>query len=308
MTAGEKRKFSRNMQFEVSSRAIGVACFKLLGAILGPCAVVLMLSIGAYLHFHGNGHAGYALAATPLMGARLSGLDWRTASDREVSRVMDRHRGDERGHSMRGFGPRRKRNEVAPGLTSYRDGWYYDSFTVAAGAAFPVVNSFATAQGAGGKTLAQTNLTGQGGQLPQGQTILIRSIRIYISNTTVPADFQNILSNVSVEFKVNNTPIYQTVPGWFPAGYGAITTAVANVGTVPAGTAPVVSTTNGMPMQTAAYELKFPYSLESGLNFTVIWTPQTAFNMVAAAATNPLGVGTTIVVFLEGEKQQIVVS
>ena len=217
-------------------------------------------------------------------GFRGSELQWRNATDQEVARLVEssRHRGDEKSHSIRGFGPRRKRNEVAPNLTSYRDGWFWDSFTVAAGAAFPVTNMFQVAQGNGGKTLAQTNLTGQGGQLPSGQTLLVRYIRIYISNITVPADFQNILSLCSVEFKVNNTPIYQVTPGFFPAGYGAITSAVSQVGTAPAGTAVVVSTTNGMPVQTTAYELKFPYQLESALNFTLLWTPQTAFNMTAS--------------------------
>ena len=152
---------------------------------------------------------------TTVMKARLSDLQWRNATDREVSRLVSRSRGDDRAHSRRGFGPHRKRNEVAPNLTSYRDGWYWDSFTVAAGAAFPVTNMFATPQGSGGKTLAQTNLTGQGGQLPSGQTLLIRYIRVYISNVTVPADFQNILSNCSVQFKVNNTPIYQFTPGFY---------------------------------------------------------------------------------------------
>ena len=244
-------------------------------------------------------------------GFRLSDLNFREATDKEVSRLVERtrRRGGDEMHSARGFGKYgRRRNEIAPGLTSYRDGWYYDTFSVAAGAAFPVTNMFATAQGAGGKTLAQTNLTGQGGQLPAGQTLLMRSIRIYISNTTTPADFQNILSNCSVEFKVDNTPIYQTTPGWFPAGFGGITTAVANVGTVPSGTAAVASTTNGQPLQTAVYDFKFPYQIESQVNFTVLWTPQTAFNMVAGTGTNPLGVGTTIAVFLEGEKQKIVVS
>ena len=243
-------------------------------------------------------------------GFRGSDLAWRSATDREIARLVNRsrYRGEEHSHSTRGFGPRRKRNEVAPGLTSYRDGWYYDTFTVAAGAAFPVTNMFATAKGASGKTLAQTNLTGQGGQLPAGQTLLIRYIRIYISNVTVPADFQNILSNCSVQFQVDNTPIYQTTPGFLPAGYGGVTTAVSNVGTVPSGTAAVVSTTNGMPVQTAAYEFKYPYTLESQLNFTVLWTPETAFNMTAGTSTNPLGVGAAIVVTLDGEKQKIVVS
>jgi hypothetical protein len=250
------------------------------------------------------------MQATSIMGTRASDLNWRNATDREVSRLVNRsrNRGDEHAHSTRGFGPRRKRNEVAPNLTSYRDGWYWDSFTVAAAAAFPVTNMFAVAKGSGGKTLAQTNLTGQGGQLPAGQSLLIRYIRLYISNVTVPADFQNILSNCSVQFLVDNTPIYQVTPGFFAAGYGGITTAVSNVGVLPAGSAVVASTTNGMPVQTAAYEFKFPYLLESQLNFTLLWTPETAFNMGAASGINPLGVGTTIVATLDGEKQKIVVS
>lgn len=245
---------------------------------------------------------------TILGGVRAGDLRWRNASDQEISRLVSRQRGEDRSHSQRGFGPRRKRNEVYPGATSYRDGWYWDSYSVNAGAAFPTTNMFATPQGSGGKTLAQTNLTGQGGQLPSGQVLLIRYIRIYIANTTVPVDFQNILNNCSVEFKVNNTPIYQALPGFFPAGFGAVTTAVANVGTVPSGSAAVVSTTNGFPVQTATYEFKFPYQLESALNFTLLWTPQTAFNMAASSGVNPLGVGTTIVCVLDGEKQQIVVS
>ncbi|HKN25305.1 MAG TPA: hypothetical protein VJX72_10700 [Candidatus Acidoferrum sp.] len=241
-----------------------------------------------------------------LMGVRASDLKFRDATNEEVSRLVNRHRGGEQ-RSERGFGPRRKRNEVAPGLTSYRDGWYWDSFSVAAAAAFPVTNMFATPQGSGGKTLAQTNLTGQGGQLPSGQVLLMRYIRIYISNVTVPADFQNILTNCSVEFKVDNTPIYQALPGFFPAGFGGATLAVGNLGTLPSGTASVVSTSNGFPVQTATYEFKYPYTLESALNFTLLWTPQTAFNMVAASGVNPIGVGTSIVCVLDGEKQKIVV-
>jgi hypothetical protein len=193
-------------------------------------------------------------------------------------------------------------------LSAQRDNWFYDQFTVAAGAAFPTTNMFATPQGQSSKTLAQTNLTGQGGQLPAGYTLSINSIRIYISNLTVPADFQNILTNCSVEFKVNNVPIYQTTPGWFPAGYGGVTLAGGNLGVLPTGTVSFLSTTNGFPHQTAVYDFKYPYGLESQLNFTVLWTPQTAFNMTAATGVNPVGVGTTITVTLEGIYQKIVVS
>lgn len=240
----------------------------------------------------------------------LSELKWRGASDQEVRDQIRgaRRRGAELTRSERGFGYRRCRNEVLPGQTAARDGWIYDSFTVAAGAAFPVTNMFATPQGQSGKTLAQTNLTGQGGQLPAGTTLVINSIRIYIANTTVPADFQNIANDVSIQFLVNNVPIYQTIPIWFPAGFGGVTLAVGNLGTLPSGTASVVSSTNGFPHQTAVYDFKYPYSLESQLNFTMLWTPNTAFNMAASSGVNPVGVGTTIYCFLEGYKQGVVVS
>lgn len=309
MTAGQKRKFHRNMEFQRSSRSVGIVALNLV-AFLGPIGLVLLVAFFWYAHSHGSNHALTAgVSGLTVAGFRLGDLKFRNASPEQVKFLEER--GRRRGsdlRSERGFGYRRHRNEVFPGSTSYRDNWYYDSFTVAAGAAFPVTNMFATAQGAGGKTLAQTNLTGQGGQLPSGQTLLIRSVRIYISNTTVPADYQNILSNCSVQFKVNNVPIYQCTPGWLPAGYGGVTTAVGNVGTVPAGSAAIASTTNGFPHQTAVYDFKYPYSLESQLNFTVLWTPETAFNMVAGSGTNPLGVGTSIVVTLEGECQKIVVS
>jgi hypothetical protein len=242
-----------------------------------------------------------------LMGARLSDLKFRDATPEQLAELNRRRRGGEN-RSIRGFGPHRRRNEVLPGTFAARDKWYWDTFTVAAAAAFPTTSMFATAQGYSGKTLAQTNLTGQGGQLPAGQTLNIRSIRIYIANTTVPADTQNILTNCSVEFKVNNFPIYQATPGWFPAGYGNVAISVGNLGVLPTGTASVVSTTNGFPVQTAVYDFKTPYPLESQLNFTVLWTPQTAFNMAAASGVNPIGVGTSIVCTLEGDGNSIVVS
>lgn len=245
----------------------------------------------------------------PATAAEFGRFNWHNASDREVARLVARSRGEELHRSSRGFGYRHKKNEIAPGLSTYRDGWYYDSFSVAAGAAFPNQTVlFATPQGQGGKTLASTNLTGQGGQIPSGETLQLNSIRLYISNTTTPADLQNILQNCSIQFLIKNYPVYQSIPAWFPAGFGGVALSMAQVGTAPAGAAAVTSITNGMPVQTAAYEFKYPYQMESQLNFQVLITANTAFNMVAGAGTNPLGVGTTIYVFLEGFKQQVVVS
>ena len=159
---------------------------------------------------------------------------------------------------------------------------------------------FAVPQGAGGKNLNVTNLQGQGGQLPAGEILTITSIRIYISNLTVPADLQNLINLVSVQFKVRNYPIWQSTPEFLPAGVGGVTQSAAQLGVGPAGTATITSTTNGTPTQSSVYNFQVPYILGSLENFAVVLNPETAFNMVAVAGTNPLGVGTTIKIYLEG--------
>ena len=248
------------------------------------------------------------MATQELMAARLSDLKWRTATDREIAALVHgRHRGEERRLSKRGFGYARRRNEVAPNISTLRDGWYYDTVTFAAGAAFAKTLMFQVAQ-SGAKFLNSTNLTGNGGQVPTGDVLNLQSIRIYISNTTVPADFQNIINNVSVQFLIKNVPIYQATPEFFPCGNGGVTLAVANVGTVPAGSAAVTSTSNGMPVQTAVYEFKKPYLMENQLPFVLQLNPEVAFNMTASSGVNPLGVGATIRVYLEGQRQGIVIS
>jgi HK97 family phage major capsid protein len=64
-TAGEKRKFFRNMRENVSARQIGVASLNL-GLLLGPIGLVLMIA-GA-LFFNNHNHAGvFAAAASPLI-------------------------------------------------------------------------------------------------------------------------------------------------------------------------------------------------------------------------------------------------
>jgi hypothetical protein len=240
-------------------------------------------------------------------GFGLSSLKFRGATDQEVAALVagSRRRGEELQRSARGFGYRRRKNEVLAGQTVVRDGWYYDTVTFGQAAAFAKTAMFSTPIGVGGKALNSTNLTGQGGQVPAGETLLVRSIRLYISNTAVPADFQNIINNVSVQFLVRNTPIYQCTPEWFPAGNGGVTLATANVGTVPAGSSAITSSTNGLPVQTAVYDLKYPYSMESQLNFTVLLNPEVAFNMTANGV-NPPGLGASIRVYLEGEKQNVI--
>ena len=242
-----------------------------------------------------------------VVGERPSSVEFvlgrgRAQRERIIRRMVDR---DRAARSGRGFGIQRRRNEFVAGVNSYRDGWFYDTVTFGAGAAFATTLMFQNQQ-SGTKLLNSTNLTGQGGQLPAGTTLNVGAIRVSISGTTNPADVQNIFSNVTFEFKVNNVPIYQCMPDYFPAGFGAPTFSAAQVGTAPSGTSVLTSITNGMPVQTAIYEFKNPYALSSLENFVVVLTPQSAFNMVAATGVNPIGVGTTIRIYLDGMKSQIV--
>ena len=227
-------------------------------------------------------------------------------SDEAIRDIVRRSRGSEF-RSLRGFGVyQRKKNEFVNNLSAIRDGWFYDTISFGAGAPFATTLMFQTPQ-SGAKLLNATNLTGQGGQLPAGTTLTIYRFRVSISQLTVPADFANLDSNVTLEFKVNNTPIYQTLLSFFPAGYGMTTFSAANVGTVPTSSSALTSTNNGLPTQNATYELQYPYQLGSQENFNVVLTPQTAFSLTASS-TNPPGVGVTIRVFMDGVKQQNVTS
>jgi len=231
----------------------------------------------------------------------------RNLSDDAIRSIVRRSRGEEF-RSQRGFGTyQRKKNEFVNNLSAIRDGWFYDTVSFGAGAAFATTLMFQTPQ-SGAKLLNSTNLTGQGGQLPAGTTLVIYRMRVAISQLAVPVDYANIVANVTFEFKVNNTPIYQCTPDFFPSGFGPVTYSAANVGTVPAGSAALTSSNNGLPTQNATYEFQYPYQLGSQENFNVVLTPQSAFNLTAATGVNPLGVGVTIRVYLDGVKQQNVTS
>jgi hypothetical protein len=238
-------------------------------------------------------------AAGTVADFKLSSLPWSPDDGGFAAKVERQMRGGSR-LSRRGFGIQRRKNEAPQGQYAHRDWIYYDSATFAAGAAFANTVFFAVPQGAAGKNLNVTNLQGQGGQLPAGEVLTITSIRILIANLTVPADFQNINDLVSVQFKVRNYPIFQCTPEFLSPGCGAVTASAAQLGTAPAGTATVTSTSNGTPTQSSVYNFQVPYILGSLENFAVILNPETAFNMTAAAAVNPLGVGATIKVILEG--------
>jgi len=130
------------------------------------------------------------------VGGRFSDLNWMPGDgvarrNQIIKRMVDRECGL---RSTRGFGIQRRKNEFVQGTSSYRDGWFYDTVTFGAGAAFATTLAFQQQQ-SGTKLLNSTNLTGQGGQLPAGTTLKVGAIRISISGSTNPADKAKIRKN-----------------------------------------------------------------------------------------------------------------
>lgn len=204
--------------------------------------------------------------------------------------------------SERGFGKQLPRcsqqNPGVPGQIDVIDWTYYDSISFAASAAMATTVFFQTPI-SGTKLLNATNMQGQGGQLPFPQTLTITALKVYIANNTVPADLQNLLSDVSYTLTVGLKPFFQCPLAVLTAGMGGIVTAVSNLGVLPAGSAPAFSTSNGIPDPRAVYTLSKPIVIGYGENFNVTLAPNVAFNF-AANTTNPAGVGTTIVIHLDG--------
>jgi hypothetical protein len=218
-------------------------------------------------------------------------------------RALQRNERSKTKLSSRGFGLQRSRhfssqNPGVPGQIDVIDWTYYDSASFAASAAMANTVFFQVPI-SGTKLLNATNLQGTGGQLPFPQTLTITALKVYIANNTVPADLQNLLTNVSYTLTVGLKPFFQCPLAVLSAGMGGIVTAAANLGTVPAGSAPLFTTSNGIPDPRCVYGLNKPIIIGYGENFNVTLTPNVAFNF-AANSTNPAGVGTSIVIHLDG--------
>src|ERR1700683_2059781 len=94
-----------------------------------------------------------------VMGTRLDNLSWKSSTLGEGeadirarhARTIERIRGEEI-RSQRGFGKyRRSKNEVLPGQSAYRDGWYFDTASWAAGATFTKTLYFQVPPGSAGE-------------------------------------------------------------------------------------------------------------------------------------------------------------
>ncbi|MGH9501672.1 MAG: hypothetical protein ACRD20_02345 [Terriglobales bacterium] len=194
---------------------------------------------------------------------------------------------------------RKAHNPTYPGVVDTLNQPSYDSVSFAAGAAMTKTVLFQSPIGQGGKTLAQTNMT-QAGQLPFPNQLVITSIKVYVANNTLQADLQNLISNVSFTLTIGTKPWFQGPLVLLPAAMGGYITYAAQIGTAAAGDRPYFSTTNGVPDPRASYALTLPITLQAGEGFNVTLNPETAFNFAAADGTT-YGVGTTILVVLDGE-------
>jgi hypothetical protein len=192
----------------------------------------------------------------------------------------------------------KQRNPLVGNMLEVINQPYFDSVSFAAGAAMAKSIMFQTPQGQAGKTPAQTNMI-LPGQLPQPQKLVVRAITIYIANNTVPVDLQNLALNCSITFYVGKKPYLEAPLIFLPAGKGFIQYSAAQLG-VATGSTVSYSTSNGVPDPRSTFTLSQPVTIEAGESFGFTINPETAFNFAAAGTTLP-GVGTTLVVALDGD-------
>jgi hypothetical protein len=196
----------------------------------------------------------------------------------------------------------RRHNPIIGGVVQSFTDSLYDQITVAAGAAFvrSILFQVGVGQGSGPKTLAQTNLTQSGGILPNPYRFTIWAMGCHISNNTIPADMQALVTNISATLLINNHPYQQGPLAKFPGGRGW--QMVSGYSSVPQTAASLgisqTSTSNGALDQ--AFKFDIPITIEQGEQFQLVLNPETATNLAAGSAVNPLGQGAVITWYLDG--------
>jgi len=197
----------------------------------------------------------------------------------------------------------RRRNPIVNNMLEVINQPYFDSFSFAAGAAMAQIILFTVPQGGVGqgvnKNPATTNMVLQG-QIPAPQKLLVRQVRLYLMNNTVPADLINFFENCSFTWKVGKKPYLELNASAIQAGQGFIQYSAAQLGVGPAGNTVSYSTSNGVPDPRATLQLGQPILIEAGQSFSVIINPEAAFNYAAGGTTLP-GVGVFGQVYLDGD-------
>jgi hypothetical protein len=199
---------------------------------------------------------------------------------------------------------RRRRNPNLGGVIDVITTELYDQVSVNANTAFPSPTIlFQTPIGQSGKTLANTDMTAAG-ILPNPDRFTIWAIAVHIANNTIPQDMANLLSNVTLQLYINNKWWSQGPLAAYPAGRGYRVDSIAQLGTAgPASSQIQYSTTNGIQDPRAVALLDASVTIEQGEQFSVVLTAQTAFS-TSATTVYPPGVGTTITVYLVGNRER----
>ena len=185
----------------------------------------------------------------------------------------------------------------------------YDFFSVALDTPFATAQTlFATPQGAqytpvGGsafnKTKLHTNLTGTGGQLPNGYKLDIQALRLVVDQAIQYQDLDNLLYNTYASLLIGAKDYFEGPYANLPGGVGAIVSAAPDVGYT--GT-PAVLIANGPMNSSGGNGLRGVYSFSAGLeasiaygqnfNFTVDPTlSEAGIWSTATNAVEPPGVG-----------------
>src|SRR5579862_2946992 len=197
----------------------------------------------------------------------------------------------------------RKQNPNLGGTIDVITTELYDQLTVNANTAFPSPSIlFQTPKGQGGKTLANTKMTAAG-ILPNPDRFTIWAVAVHVANNTIPADMANLLSNVTLELYINNKWWSQGPLVAYPAGRGYKVDAASQLGTGPGTSQPIYSVSNGLQDPRSVALLDASITIEQGEQFSVVLTAQTGFN-TAANTTTPPGVGTTLTVYLIGNRER----
>ena len=184
------------------------------------------------------------------------------------------------------------------------DYYLYDTMTVALNTAFPAKTvMFTSPQQGSTKNLSQTNMDAFG-QLIAPEIFVVRALRLFFLNNITPTDLLTVYTNVSFVLSITKKPLFKGTAWMYPAG-GGLWFYGSQLGTAPAGAAPVYSSSNGVPDVRCVYSLRDPLTINAGERFDLTVTAETAFN-TQAAATNPPGVGITLVAALEGSLHQAV--
>jgi hypothetical protein len=290
MTAGETRKFHKNMEFERSARGLGLLALNL-GAFLGPIGFIVLAVVCMFVLKHPHPH----MIGMATMGGMTRRFD--------LARAERQARfGSIFGRSGLKYVAKRPNPNLGGVVQAYTDS-LYDQYVLAAGAAFARTLLFQVGigQGAGPKNLSNTNLTQSGGVLPNPYRFTVWGMGCHVSNNTIPADVQLLVANISATLLINNHPYHQGPLAKFPAGRGwqmvAATQTIQDSGAAQ-GTS-VLSTSNGA-LQGPAFTFDIPITIEQGEQFQVILNPEVATTLTAAAGQNPAGAGTIITWYLDG--------